>query len=122
MQIYMKDGKALWMNEKAITPKKTAAGETWVIKDDAPVDIASQTLATTNISFTTNNQKATSIGISLNGQFYMLVYGGIGMAAGFGPGISSFFVWGNEAYKTLEFDTAPTGNLRTWLQANGTKQ
>lgn len=30
--------------------------------------------------------------------------------------------WTNEAYRTVVFDTAPTGDLLTWLQANGTKQ
>lgn len=30
--------------------------------------------------------------------------------------------WTNEAYRTVVFDTAPTGNLLIWLQANGTKQ
>lgn len=30
--------------------------------------------------------------------------------------------WNNQAYRTLTFDTAPTGDLLTWLQANGTKQ
>lgn len=38
MQIYMKDGKALWMNEKAITPKNAAAGETWVLNDELSFD------------------------------------------------------------------------------------
>ena len=30
--------------------------------------------------------------------------------------------WVNEAYRTITFETAPTGELLTWLQANGTKQ
>ena len=30
--------------------------------------------------------------------------------------------WVNEAYRTITFETAPTGDLLTWLQANGTKQ
>lgn len=30
--------------------------------------------------------------------------------------------WGDEAYRTVVFDTAPTGDLLTWLQAHGTKQ
>lgn len=30
--------------------------------------------------------------------------------------------WTNEAYRTVVFDTAPTGDLLTWLQENGTKQ
>ena len=27
-----------------------------------------------------------------------------------------------EAYRTITFESAPTGELLTWLQANGTKQ
>lgn len=30
--------------------------------------------------------------------------------------------WSNEAYRTIVFDTSPSGDLLTWLQANGTKQ
>lgn len=30
--------------------------------------------------------------------------------------------WIDENYRTVTFETAPTGNLLTWLQANGTKQ
>lgn len=30
--------------------------------------------------------------------------------------------WVNEAYRTITFETAPTGDFLTWLQANGTKQ
>ena len=94
--------------------------QTWIIKYTAPVDKASLTLATTNISFTTNNQKATSIGIDDQGVVYVLVYGGIGDVAGHAPGLDPAFVWDNEAYKTLEFDTAPTGELLAWLQKNAT--
>ena len=96
--------------------------ETWVIKDNAPVGAASQTLATTNITFTTNSQKATSIGIMLDYEVYVLVYGGIGRVAGFNPGVDSAFEWDSEAYKTLVFDTPPTGDLLTWLQSNAIKQ
>lgn len=32
------------------------------------------------------------------------------------------WTWTNSAYRTLVFNTAPTGNLLTWLQANGVKQ
>lgn len=96
--------------------------ETWVIKNDAPVDEASRTLATTNVSFTTNNQKATSIGIIQDGGAIVLIYGGIGEVAGLDPGGSVDFEWINDAYKTLVFDSAPTSGLLAWLQANGTKQ
>ena len=32
------------------------------------------------------------------------------------------YEWENQAYRTLTFSTPPTGDLLTWLQANGTKQ
>ena len=97
--------------------------ETWVIKNNAPVDENSYTLTKTDISFTTNSQKATSIGIEHDGSIVMLIYGGIvDGGAEFDPSVSPAFEWYNEAYRTLEFDTAPTGDLLTWLQANATKQ
>ena len=30
--------------------------------------------------------------------------------------------WTNEAYRTITFDTEPTGTLLTWLEANATPQ
>ena len=94
--------------------------QTWVIKDTAPVDEASLTLATTNISFTTNNEKATSIGIERDGFIVMLVYSGVGLVAEFDLGGAPAFEWYNEAYRTLEFDTDPTGEVLAWLQKNTT--
>ena len=105
----------------SITSMSLIGKETWKIKNNAPVDEASLTLITTNIPFTTNNQKATSIGITNNGVSYVLVYGTIGEVAGRDPGLDSAFVWDNEAYKTLEFDTVPTGVLLNWLQNNADK-
>lgn len=95
--------------------------ETWKIKNNAPVDEASLTLATTNISFMTNNQKATSIGIINNGVAYVLTYGTIGEVARRNLDLDPVFVWDNEAYKTLEFDTVPTSVLLNWLQNNADK-
>lgn len=105
----------------SVTSMSLIGKETWKIKNNAPVDEASLTLATTDIPFITNNQKATSIGITNNGVTYVLVYGTIGEVAGHDPGLDSAFVWDNEAYKTLEFDTVPTGVLLNWLQNNADK-
>ena len=30
--------------------------------------------------------------------------------------------WENDAYRTITFDEEPTGDLLTWLEANGTRQ
>lgn len=126
MGIVMLDNKVLMSgNQMAlyVPPPIVTKTETWVIKDTAPVDAASRSLSTTNIAFTTNGQSATSIGIDdSSGISLILVYGGIGEVAGFDSGLDHVFEWDNDAYKTLVFDTPPTGDLLTWLQANATKQ
>ena len=93
------------------------AKETWVIKSDAGGEFA-----TTQISFTSNGQKFTSIGATYNADVVIgLIYGNNEVAL-FDPGASSGFEFYNEAYRKLTFDTPPTGALLTWLQSNATKQ
>ena len=93
-------------------------GGTWVIKNDA-----SGVFATTQISFTSNGQKFTSIGADYDaGSFVILRYDN-GEVAGYdtagGDVVYEFY---NDAYRKLTFDTPPTGDLLTWLQSNATKQ
>ena len=93
-------------------------GGTWVIKNDA-----SGVFATTQISFTSNGQKFTSIGAAYDaGSFVILRYDN-GEVAGYdtagGDVVYEFY---NDAYRKLTFDTPPTGDLLTWLQSNATKQ
>lgn len=40
----------------------------------------------------------------------------------YGDDDHDFKGWLNQAYRTITFSTSPTGDLLTWLQANGTKQ
>lgn len=95
--------------------------QTWVIKDTAPVDAASRELSAQQCSFTSNEQEFSSISIADDGAVavYVLRYDDFEVTAaevGFG---SYEFDWsGNEAYRTLVFDTAPTGELLAWLQKN----
>lgn len=112
MQIYMKDGKALWMNEKAITPKKTAAGETWVLNNgrlSGKIDV--------NINFISNNQNWNEI-LCIQGKFYTTI------TYMSGTNHQSVFAgsWVNQAYRTITFLEPPTDELLTWLQNNGVKQ
>ena len=94
-----------------------AAKETWVIKSDAAGEFA-----TTQISFTSNGQKFTSIGANHSaGSFIILRYDN-NEIAGYDPGAgSSGYEFDNEAYRKLTFDTSPAGALLTWLQSNATK-
>ena len=92
------------------------AKETWVIKSDAAGEFA-----TTQIAFTSNGQKFTSIGAVYDGSAFSLLYGNNEIAI-FTPGASSGYEFDNQAYRKLTFDTQPTGALLTWLQANATRQ
>ena len=93
------------------------AKETWVIKSSATGE-----LVTTQISFTSNGQKFTSIGTNNAGTFIVLRYDN-NEVAGYDPGAGSYgYEFDNEAYRKLTFDTPPTGDLLTWLQANAVKQ
>lgn len=94
-----------------------AVTETWVINDNAAGE-----LVTTQISFTSNGQKFTSIGAEYNADVVISLHYDNNEIALFAPGASSGFEFYNEAYRTIIFDTAPTGALLTWLQSNATKQ
>ena len=91
------------------------AKETWVIKNSATGE-----LETTQIAFTSNGQKFTSIGANSD-YGAMVLYYDITEVAGYDPsGVVYEFVL--ETYRKLTFDTPPTGALLTWLQSNAVKQ
>ncbi len=66
--------------------------------------------------FTSNGKSFSSIAVSSSITSYVEKMGGNVIVYTNRSG------WNNEAYRTIVFDTSPTGNLLTWLQANGTKQ
>lgn len=107
-----------WLESNATRQVVDSGGakETWVIKSDA-----AGVFATTQISFTSNGQKFTSIGADY-ADFVIILYYDNNEIAGFDPGAGAGFVFENEAYRELTFDTPPTGALLTWLQANATRQ
>lgn len=100
--------------------------EIWIIKDTAPVDEASRVLPTINVSFTSNGLICEAIEVAVEdnvcelryydityGQRDMVVVADIDLSAG-----ETTFFWTDKAYRTLVFDTAPTGELLAWLQKN----
>ena len=104
--------------EYRLTNSTLQSGGTWVIKSDAY-----GAFATTQISFTSNGQKFTSIGANYDaGSFVILRYDN-GEVAGYDTaGGDIVYEFYNDAYRKLTFDTPPTGDLLTWLQANAVKQ
>lgn len=107
-KFYMRDGKLLQKANSLI----------WVIKSDA-----TGVFATTQIAFTSNGQKFTSIGADYDaGSFVILRYDN-DEVAGYDTAVGDLvYEFYNDAYRKLTFDTPPTGDLLTWLQANATQQ
>lgn len=91
-----------------------SSGETWVLNENA-YDVINNFTYTAN--FVCDGTNYTTIVNSNNPMTGGLFYDTTQVVH---PDYASQFV--NEKYRTITFATAPTGDLLTWLQANGTKQ
>ena len=98
--------------------------EVWKIKDTAPVDEASLDIPDVSCSFSSNGKVFSGMHTYTDQVYFWLYYDYSASkseeVAIFDMSVSSAFEWYNEAYKTLIFDTAPTGELLAWLQKNAT--
>lgn len=92
-----------------LAPK--ASGETWVLNEWLDT-----TLFSYSVNFLCNNITYNSI-LRREGKG-----GAIKMYYGNTSVMADTASWYNQAYRTITFLEPPTGNLLTWLQANGTKQ
>lgn len=113
MDIYMYDGKALQYDGKYIAPKAT--GETWVL--NKLLTLTDGNSANFEIKFVSCDTNFISINILLMKFIVNCSYKADSYA-------QSVYVgsWLDEAYRTVTFLEPPTGDLLTWLQANGVKQ
>ena len=104
--------------------------EIWVLNEEP---IFSQEYLSFNAVFTTDNIEMDRIEIEIEhipeipGSSIKKILYTQKILSGMVPNIytaydSSTRGWDKTAYRTLVFETAPTGDLLTWLQANGTKQ
>lgn len=91
-----------------------SSGETWVLNENA-YDVINNFTYTAN--FVCDGTNYTTIVNSNNPMTGGLFYDTTQVVH---PDYASQFV--NEKYRTITFATPPTGDLLTWLQANGTKQ
>lgn len=95
-----------------ITSKQTSSsGETWLLNKTLTLQAKTFT-----IDFTSNNQNFNSIVMS-NAN---LSYDDTSVYNKFTPDDINWVE--GEAYRTVTFENAPTGDLLTWLQVNGVKQ
>lgn len=92
--------------------------ETWVLNEELN---PSYSLSKTTISFTSNGQAYAAISFqSRYLVYYTNPYSSSGITAYSPRGTHGY--WASSAYKTVVFDSTPTGSLLSWLQKNGTKQ
>lgn len=111
-----------WAITQGNLVKYTSTGETWVL--NYQIEPGSQSYNFTGISFTSNNQNFDRI-------YYNRQSAAEGTLSYFLNGTEKEVYYFNdysdnwldgEAYRTITFETATTGELLTWLQANGAKQ
>lgn len=101
----------MWKHKNFIN-LQLCAGETWVLNETVDIPTTTQTY---QINFTSNNTTFSTFHLIYESKFSQ------------GINYDSTFVyiaglWQRDAYRTITFATPPTGDLLTWLQANGTKQ
>lgn len=108
------DDLTKWDSELSNTVQYTVEpepqGETWVI-NETPIE-DTMLYINQSIDFVSNNTQYSTIEI-VTIQGCDIRYNSTSVY---------HFSWSNQAYRTVTFETAPTGNLLTWLQANATKQ
>ena len=113
-----------YMGETLVYEKSSSSGETWLLNEIPQwIGISSRDFS---IQFTSNNQSFTLFKFNRSGvNQYDLQYNDVVVNGG--PWNKSlnrpdWTGWTNEAYRTITFAKPPTGDLLTWLQANGVKQ
>lgn len=95
--------------------------------DNEDVNANLNSLPTTEINFVSNNDNCTGISIyKFEGAAIGIRYSGAHGSGALSPelvyGKQDNPRWINQAYRTITFNEAPTGDLLTWLQANAVKQ
>lgn len=96
-------------------------GYTWVINSNPQYN----NYILVDIDFESNGTHYTRFYLSQEpdpmqqGTVINLYYGSTKVATQ-GSAFPPMWSWTNQAYRTITFETAPTGDLLTWLEANGT--
>ena len=89
-----------------------SASETWMLNENCAVDYDGDSV-TFNVDFTSQGFAFSSITLSANFRRQMSYDHTV---------VKSYNKWANVGYRKLIFNASPTGDLLTWLQANGVKQ
>lgn len=94
--------------------KQATDGKTWLLNNKLTINES----ATYNVNFVSNQMSFNSLRME-SGKLKNLYYDSE-LAYAIDPVGGA--TWYDEAFRKVEFITAPTGDLLTWLEANGVKQ
>lgn len=98
--------------------------QTWMLNKDMPFS-SSVILPATQVNFISNGVSYSTIQASLDtgAPSIQIIYSkrGIGVVP-YQKTTSGGSAWTDEGYRTITFQTNPTGDLLTWLQKNATQQ
>lgn len=91
--------------------QEPSSGETWALNEQLSFTAINET-----VTFVSNNKTYHSFNIVEEGKNMYLKYDD--------EVVYSYadWSWSNTAYRTITLSASPTGDLLTWLQANGVKQ
>ena len=106
----------VFVDNVSIGTHTIASGETWLLNESLGMDALSKT----NVTFKSNNEDFVGIACSTSSMgpqtlWYYKNDTEYVVACEYGT-------YSNQAYRTLVLDKPATGNLLTWLNANGTRQ
>ena len=108
--------KIYGQNVTIIVTAENESGETWVINEN----IFYFSSGNYPIKFISNGNNYTELNMITTSRYYQLKYNDTKVADF--DSDETLTTWISQAYRTVTFETAPTGDLLTWLQANATKQ
>lgn len=97
--------------------------QTWVLNETLTITL--NEAISTDINFTSAGVSYTNFSIGYVDEQYQYISYKPSSGSGTTAYASYYFPkvgWQNEAYRTVTFQTDPTGRLLTWLQANATQQ
>ena len=94
--------------------KQASGGETWVLNEKLTINET----ATYNVNFVSNEMAFNSLRLE-HGKLENLYYG---PELAYAKDPVGGATWYDNGFRTVNFITAPTGDLLAWLQANGVNQ
>ena len=116
---------SFWRPLKKVNASGGSQGETWVIKEKPSMvlngDMISFTAPSGVMLFTSNNKSYKKLASENDYPYPLYYYYPDALGNLKSQKVYNGTSWVNEAYRTVTFNTAPTGDLLTWLQANAVK-